>query len=119
MIPHNNTVCCLWVALFVVASVVSAHKAPFEDSEVGEDVPEVDGVERDLDNTWLLDQSFLIFCMYPKNNNQNLSLTLFEVMQAGFGMLESGMVRAKNAKNVILKVCLLFFTPYYILPLFC
>lgn len=25
-------------------------------------------------------------------------------MQAGFGMLESGMVRAKNAKNVILKV---------------
>lgn len=25
-------------------------------------------------------------------------------MQAGFGMLESGMARAKNAKNVILKV---------------
>ena len=63
MLHHNNKACCLWVALFVVASVVSAHKAPF-DSDGDEDSPEVDGVEHDLDNTWLLDQSFLIFCMY-------------------------------------------------------
>lgn len=66
---------CLW-------ALSKAHRGPSDDSTD----PEVNGVERDVDNTWLLDQSFLIF-----------------FMQAGFGMLESGMVRAKNAKNVILK----------------
>lgn len=59
MLPHNKT-CCMWAALFALVCAVSAHKSPGASDD---EAPEVDGVERDLDNTWLLDQSFLIFCM--------------------------------------------------------
>ncbi len=48
------------VVLFgVIVSFCYAHRAPSDLS----DAPEVSGVETDVDNTWLLDQSFLIFCM--------------------------------------------------------
>lgn len=60
----HHRVRCMWMVLFALSSIVKAHahKAPFPSGD-DEDAPEVDGVERDLDNTWLLDQSFLIFCM--------------------------------------------------------
>ena len=39
-----------------------------------------------IDHLWLLLAAFLVF-----------------MMQAGFSMLESGMVRSKNAKNIMVK----------------
>lgn len=47
--------------LLAVSSIVIAHRIPYDSGD--EDTPEVDGVERDLDNAWLLDKSILIFCM--------------------------------------------------------
>lgn len=50
------------MAVFLAAtSIVIAHRIPSDSGD--EDTPEIDGIERDLDNAWLLDKSFLIFCM--------------------------------------------------------
>lgn len=65
------------IALLAGIVAVVAHRGPTSDSSS----PEVDGVQLDVDNTWLLDQSFLIFCMYsypPCNSiNYNINNTLY------------------------------------------
>ena len=57
-----------------------------ETATAGEDSIDVDGLRQGLDTVWVLLGAFLVF-----------------FMQAGFGMVEAGFIRAKNTCNILTK----------------
>ena len=71
---RRRTIVLIGLALWTVAA--EAHAA--EGAAVG--------AERGLDTVWVLLAAFLVF-----------------FMQAGFGMVEAGFIRAKNACNILMK----------------
>jgi Amt family ammonium transporter len=71
---------CVWIAVFVLLSFLSSNTFAADESVSIEDI------KQGLDTVWVLLGAFLVF-----------------FMQAGFGMVEAGFIRAKNTCNILTK----------------